>query len=192
MSPRKFILPIALVLAVGFAVGCGHMPTAPTATVQAAAGSAAGGAQQAAQPNGLIGDVVGGLLRLIVRVLNLVGSLGGSLSNGRWRVDIPANAVGGNATVTLGVASSYSPACQLEISPVSLNHFSTPVTLTVDCSSVSSSALSTYVIYWYNPDTQVWTQVAGSKVDLTRKTVSAPLQHFSQYAVGPAGGRAGW
>jgi len=188
MSPRRFILPIALALAVGFAVGCGHMPTAPTATVQAAAGSA----QQAAQPDGLIGNLLGGVLNLIFRVLNLVGSLGGSLSNGRWRVDIPANAVSGNGTVTLGVASASSPACQLEISPVSLNHFSTPVTLTVDCSSVSSYTLSSYVIYWYNPNTKVWTEVAGSKVDLSRKTVSAPLQHFSQYAVGPAGGRAGW
>jgi len=175
-------------LAVGLAAGCGHMPTAPTPTVQATSG----GASVAAQPDGLIGDLIGGLLKLIVRVLNLVGSLGGSLSNGRWHVDIPANAVSGNATVTLGVVSSSSPSCQLEIAPATLNHFSSPVTLTVDCRYVSSATLSTYVIYWYDPVKKVWTEVAGSRVDLANKKVSAPLQHFSSYAVGPSGGRAGW
>jgi hypothetical protein len=188
MSPRKVLLPIALALAVGLVVGCGQMPTSPAPAVQAAASSA----QQAAQPDGLIGSLLGGVLKLLFRVLNLVGSLGGSLSNGRWRVEIPANAVSGNATVSLGVASDSSPDCQLEISPVSLNHFSTPVTLTVDCRSIPASTLSTYVIYWYDPAKLVWTQVAGSKVDLASMSVSAPLQHFSCYAVGPAGGRAGW
>jgi len=184
MSPRKTLLPIALALAVGLAVGCGHMPTAPATAVQATAGSA----QQAAQPDGLIGSLVGGVLKLLVRILNLVGSLGGSLSNGRWRVEIPPNAVNGDATVSLGVTSDSSPSCQLDISPASLNHFSTPVTLTVDCRSVPASDLSSYVIYWYDPVKAAWTEVPGSRVDLASKSVSAPLQHFSGYAVG----RAGW
>jgi hypothetical protein len=184
LSPKKVLLTIALALAVGLTVGCGQMPTAPAPTVQAVASAS----QPAAQPDGLIGDLLGGVLRLLFRVLNLVGSLGGSLSNGRWKVEIPANAVGGNATVTLGVASAASTACQLEISPASLNHFSTPATLTVDCRYVSSYELSKYVIYWYDPVRHAWTQVAGSKVDLASKTVSAPLQHFSTYSVG----RAGW
>jgi hypothetical protein len=188
MSPRKVFLPIALVLALGLVVGCGQMPTSPAPAVQAAASSA----QQAAQPDGLIGSLLGGVLNLLFRVLNLVGSLGGSLSNGRWRVEIPANAVGGDAKVVLGVAGGSSSECQLEISPVSLNHFSTPVILKVDCRSVSTSALRNYVIYWFDPGKRVWTEVAGSSVDLAGKSVSAPLQHFSRYAVGPAGGRAGW
>ena len=186
ISPRKSILPLALALATALSLGCGQMPTAPSTPVQTAAVSA----RQAAQPEGLIGSLVGGVVSLLVRVLNLVGSLGGSLSNGRWRVVIPPNAVDGNGTVSL-VTGDSSPQCQLEISPASLNHFSTPVTLIVDCQSVSSSALSTYVIYWYNPGTGVWTEVAGSRVDLNTKSVSAPLQHFSTYKVGP-GGKAGW
>ena len=189
MSFRKIIVaPLALALAVGLVVGCGQMPTAPNVTAQAAASSA----QQGAEADGLIGSLIGGLLNLVVKVLNLVGSIGGSLSNGRWRVDIPAGAVNGNGTVTLATASSSSPDCQLGISPSSLNGFSQPVTLTADCSGVSSAVLSTYVIYWYNPNTKVWVEVAGSKVDLNRKVVTAPLQHFSRYAVGPSGGRAGW
>ena len=186
--PRKVVLPIALALAVGLVVGCGQMPTAPNVTAQAAASSA----QQGAEADGLIGGLVGGLLNLLVKVLHLVGSIGGSLSNGRWHVDIPAGAVNGDGTVTLATASATSPDCQLGISPSSLNGFSKPVTLTADCSSVSNNILSTYVIYWYNPNTRVWEEVAGSKVDLTRKVVTAPLMHFSQYAVGPSGGRAGW
>ena len=186
--PRKVVLPIALALAVGLVVGCGQMPTAPTVTAQTAASSA----QQGAQSDGLIGSLVGGLLNLIVRVLHIVGSIGGSLSNGRWQVDIPAGAVNGDGTVTLATASSSSPDCQLGITPSTLNGFSKPVTLTANCSGVSSTVLSTYVIYWYNPNTKVWEEVAGSKVDLARKVVTAPLMHFSQYAVGPSGGRAGW
>jgi hypothetical protein len=186
--PRKVVLPIALALAVGLIVGCGQMPTAPNVTAQAAASSA----QQGAQSDGLIGSLIGAVVNLLVKTLNLIGSLGGSLTNGRWRLDIPAGAVDGNGTVTLAVPSLTSPDCQLGISPSSLNGFSKPVTLTADCSGVSNTVLSTYVIYWYNPNTKVWEEVAGSKVDLTRKVVTAPLMHFSQYAVGPSGGRAGW
>ena len=48
-------------------------------------------------------------------------------------------------------------------------------------------------IVWLNPATNTWTPVAGSTVDLNRKIVTAPLQHFSAYAVGPiVGGKAGW
>jgi len=118
--------------------------------------------------------------------------VGGSLSNGRWHVDIPANAVSGDATVSLSVLSDSSPSCQLEIAPATLNHFSSPVMLTVDCRNVPSTTLGTYVIYWFDPGKRVWTEVAGSRVDPASKTVSAPLQHFSSYAVGPSGGRAGW
>lgn len=42
------------------------------------------------------------------------------------------------------------------------------------------------------PATKAWGPVEGSTVDLAKRTVSAPLQHFSAYAVGPKGGKAGW
>ena len=64
--------------------------------------------------------------------------------------------------------------------------------LTVNCSSVPTDVLRTYVIFWYNPTTKTWVPVSGSTVNLTTKTVSAPLQHFSNYSVGPTGGKAGW
>jgi len=168
--------------------GCGQLPTAPHAVESAATPA------QSAQPAGLIstvGSVVDVLVNLIVRTLNLVGSLGGSLSNGRWRVTIPAGAVDGNATVSLGVPSLTSPQCQLEISSADKNHFSVPVTLTVDCRNLTTDQLRNSIMVWFNPTTKQWVPVEGSKVDLTAKTVSAPLLHFSQYAVAP-GTKAGW
>ncbi len=172
----------------GFVASCAKMTTAPITHQEASALSA-----RSAEPNGLIGSVVGAVVNLVYKVLDIVGSIGGSLTNGRWRVDVPPGAIDGNARISLGVVSSLSPSCQLEISPADKNHFNTPVRLTVNCSSVPTDILRTYAIFWYDPATSTWTPVAGSTVDLTKKTVSAPLQHFSAYAVGPSiGGKAGW
>jgi hypothetical protein len=191
LSPRKIFSVVALALAVGLALGCGNVPTAPVPGDQATVSAA----QRSAESAGLLDpleSIVDGLVKLIVRTLRLVGSIGGSLSNGRWRLDIPANAIEGTATVTLGVPSLTSPVCQLEILPASQNSFSTPVTLTVDCSRISSDELQHYVILCYDPETRSWVPVEGSRVDLTTKTVSAPLHHFSTYSVGRSWGKSGW
>jgi len=191
-SYTRLVFPLLLIGLVAASVfGCGKLPTAPS-SVQT---SAAPTVSTSAQPEGLlsgVGGIVNTLIGLIVRVLNLVGSLGGSLNNGRWHVVVPAGAVDGNATIALGVPNTSSPDCKLEIWPSDKNHFSVPVRLTVNCSSVLSDQLRNYVIYWYNPTTKTWVEVSGSTVDLTHKTVSAPLQHFSGYSVGPKGGKAGW
>jgi hypothetical protein len=194
---------IALAITLASVVGCGHMTTAPVVEGPAAAvsaGTSTAPAPTAMGANGAttdgllsgVGPLVDSFVGLIVRVLNLAGGHGGSLTNGRWRVDVPANAVEGNATVQLGVPNARSVGCQLGIIPATKNHFDRPVLLTADCRSVPSDQLSNYVILWFNPDTRTWVPVAGSRVDLVHKTVSAPLQHFSRYAVGPADGKAGW
>jgi hypothetical protein len=188
-SLQRIVLALVLgAFATGLIAGCMSVATAPTVP-------SAPSSSRTAQPSSLLGSlgsVVGGLVNLVFRVLNIVGSIGGSLTNGRWRVDVPPGAFDGTATVGIGVSSSTSGSCQLEISPADKNHFLTPVRLTADCSSVPSDQLKDYVIYWFNPTTQVWVPVDGSTVDLIHKTVSAPLQHFSGYAVGPQGGKAGW
>jgi hypothetical protein len=176
--------------AVGLAAGCVELSTAPVSPQQVTTASG-----RTAQADGLIGSVVSvvdAVVKLVVRALTIVGNAGGSLSNGRWRVEVPAGAFDGSATVRIGVATSTSATCQLEISPANKNDFRTPVRLTADCSSVASDQLQNYVIFWFNPATRTWVPVDGSTVDLTRKTVSAPLQHFSAYGVGPKGGKAGW
>jgi hypothetical protein len=175
---------IALAAAASFAVGCAQLPSQPLIEPETS--------EVTVTHDGLVSGVTDLLKGLIVRTLNLVGSLGGTLTNGRWKVVIPAGAVDGSAQVGLGVLTSISPSCQLEIYPADKNRFKVPVTLTIDCRSVPLSELKTYTIFWYNPTTRIWEPVAGSKVDLVNKTVSAPLSHFSKYAAGPVGGKAGW
>lgn len=174
--------------AIGLAAGCMESSTAPEPSPPAMSG-------RAAEPSsllGTVGGVVDGLLKVVFKVLKVVGSVGGSLTNGRWRVDIPAGAFDGTATVGVGVRASDSPRVELEITPADKNGFLKPVRLTVNCSSVPTYELRNYVIFWFNPVTNAWEPMPNSTVDLTRKTVSAPLQHFSSYAVGPNGGKAGW
>jgi hypothetical protein len=193
MPSHKRIVPtlflVGLLAATVF--GCGQLPTSPNSAQTQASAKVAATAEPASLLSS-VGGVLNTLVGLIVRTLNLIGSIGGSLSNGRWRITIPAGAVDGNATVSLGVPNLTSPDCALEISPSDKNHFSTAATLTVDCSNVMSSQLASYVIYWYNPSTKQWVELSGSKVNLTNKTVSVQIFHFSQYSVGPTGGRAGW
>lgn len=193
-----YVLIVALVASL--AAGCGVLPTTPVTTSPAATGPVtAGQTQQVAGTNSLLGGVVGGLVSLVdwtvqfvFKFLNIVGSLGGSLSNGRWTVTLPPNAISGTATIGVGVQSATGSACQLSITPAVQNHFAVPATLTVDCSGVPADQLRNYVIFLYDPTTGQWNPVAGSTVDLTHMTVSAPLQHFSTYAVGPSSGRASW
>src|SRR5262249_33094077 len=158
-------------------------PAAPTAVARTAGSS---------DLLGTVGGLVGGVVNLLFKTLQLVGSIGGSLLNGRWKVVIPAGALSGDATVSLGGSSNTSSSCQSEISPADKNHFTTPATLTADCHDISSSQLANMGIFWMNPSTGQWVLVSGSKVDLTSKTISAPLQHFSIYSVRSTDGRAGW
>jgi hypothetical protein len=197
---RQLTLALALTGLVAAALaGCGTAPNAPVVDQPSASAPAsaqpsvqAAGVQRTAEPQSLIGGLLDTVVGLLVRTLNLIGSIGGTLTNGRWKVAIPAGAVEGNATVTLSVSSLTDPHCQLGIYPSTLNHFDKPVTLTINCSSVPTDQLSTYVIYWLDPSTNLWVEVPGSTVNLSNKTVSAPLSHFSTYSAGPAGGKAGW
>ena len=188
---RLHKLAAALALAAlmaGLVAGCSQLPTAPVTEPSASTTQVS----RTAESSGLLGNLVGGLLNLVFKVLNGVGSIGGSLSNGRWRLDIPAGAIDGNATVGIGVSSSTSSEAELQIKPEDKNHFSTPVRVTVTCPGVSDATLRGYVILWYNPAIRTWVPVEGSSVNLASRSVSAPLQHFSLYRVGPNPTRAGW
>lgn len=199
------MLSLALVgFLAGFVVGCGQMTMSPVSDEVASPGAIDTGTNPG-NPGGDVGTETGqsggvgsltsilrSLAGLVVRVIYVVGNAGGMVTNGRWHVDVPAGAIDGTATVGIGVPSRTSPDCKLEIAPLSKNHFAVPVMLTADCRSVPSSQLANYVIYWFDPVSRTWVPVAESKVDIGKKTVSAPLQHFSQYSVGPAGGKAGW
>jgi hypothetical protein len=184
-NPIRSHFLIGLAAAAALAVGCARLPSQPVVE------STGTTLRAPASESALLGGITDLLKGLLVRVLNVVGSVGGTLTNGRWKVAIPAGAIEGNATVAIGVVDAKSLTCQLEILPAEKNRFRTPVTLTMDCSNVSGD-LSTYAMFWYDPAKKEWVPVPGCKVDPVKKTCSAPLSHFSLYKVGPLKGKAGW
>jgi hypothetical protein len=125
------------------------------------------------------------------RAADVAANKKGGLSNGRWSLNVPAGAIPEDATVTLGIPSSKSTGCELTIDPGQLDPASATMTLTADCHGISPQKLAGYAMYRYEPDTQSWTQVAGSQVDTKRKSVSAPVTRFGIYAVGMPG-KSGW
>ncbi len=120
-----------------------------------------------------------------------VGALfGGSVSCGTVAVDVPAGALRGNGTVDVRW-NRITNVVNLEITPLSLNGFEQPVTLTMDASSLPVEQRSLAAVYWWNPDFERWEEVEGSVADPVTGRVRAPLQHFSQYTVGLQS-KAGW
>jgi len=192
LTPKKWLIPLAVsAVAVGLATSCGQLPTAPPIHLL----STPAAQQRVIQSGGPLGDtgaVLGDTTSLATKSLDIDGSIGGSLTNGRWNVVVPPGAVSGTATVRIALKSPTSSTCQLEITPGTSNQFAVPVELTVDCRLAPPEKLQAYSIFWYDPSTSTWVPVANSFVDLQAKTVSAPLEHFSKYAVGPLDGRAGW
>jgi hypothetical protein len=141
---------------------------------------------------GLLGSILNPLVKLVFQIVKIPFGQGGSVSNGRWRLDVPAGAIAGDATVGIGVQSQSAMSCQLEILPAELNHFATPVTVTATCKDIDRDKLRGYVVWWFDPMQNKWVVLESSKVDLVNGTVSAPLPHCSAYAVGPRDGKAGW
>jgi hypothetical protein len=187
---KRTAFPLLLaVLAVEFVVARMHGST----STHRARTEAAAALERTAQPSTLAGSspsIVAGFVRLSTQVLKIADSSSGSLSNGRWRVDIPAGVVDGAAAIGLGVPSSTSFSCQLDILSADPHHIRKPARLTVDCAGVPEHQLKSYVIYRFDPVASAWKIVPGSTVDLTKKTVSAALLRFSTYAVGTSGGNA--
>jgi hypothetical protein len=112
---------------------------------------------------------------------SIVGTLGGEVKAGRFNVELPPFAIVGDATVSIHVDDANVLRCELRITPASANGFARPVNLKIDCSGVPH--VERLGIVWLNEVSGEWEEVPGSQVDVTSGVVSAPLQHFSQYAV---------
>jgi hypothetical protein len=216
MSHRPRRLLLALIpgaLAVWVATGCMTDSVAPTEkTLNGSRGPSAASATRGAistsdgllgllgdddnhrgrDGGGIIGSILDPLVRLVYQVVRIPFGQGGSVTNGRWRLDVPAGAIAGDATVSIGVQSSSSFSCQLNILPLELNHFSTPVTVTANCRDIEREKLKDWVVWWFDPMQGKWVILENSKVNLDKGTVSAPLPHCSAYAAGPRDGKAGW
>lgn len=113
------------------------------------------------------------------------GALGGSLSVGSFRVEVPAGAFLGSATISITQSDPNILKCDLGISPASANQFVVPVSLVAKLPS--SAALSTDQNMWFDPSVQAW-RLIGSAPDPAATELRSELWHFSTYATG----RAGW
>ena len=121
----------------------------------------------------------------------ILGTTGGQVRSGRWTVDIPGGAFPGQATITIRTANANAAMCDLTILPATLNRFAVPVTLTAQFPP--GTDVSRYVIRRFDPASNRWEVVPGSRVDPTRACVSAPLEHFSIYdVVDVLLGKSGW
>jgi hypothetical protein len=186
----RLLTGIALLLVV---CGCGAATTAP---VLPGDGGGSPSDTTAAQSPPSQGSQPGGILGVlpwpVTRVANLAGDLGASLDNGRWSVDVPAGAIAGNARITIVVSYAKSGECSMEVVPADKNKFEVPAIVTVSCPSLTDDQLAQSVIMEFDPVTRGWFDVPDSKVDMSHRSVSAPVDHVARYTVGPAGGKAGW
>jgi hypothetical protein len=129
---------------------------------------------------------------LLVNAVDVAGASGGTIDNGRWQLDVPAGAFAGTAHLTLGVTGMRAPACQLQVTPQSLDGFVQPLTLTCDCRGVGTRRIANFVMLRVDPARATWVPVPGSTVDVKHHTVSAPITHFAMYGVGNSDGTPGW
>jgi hypothetical protein len=120
------------------------------------------------------------------------GLIGARLTAGKVTVDLPPGAIDGLGLVKITVPDSTKRHCRLEILPGNLNHFDVPVKLTFDCSDWTQDEIRRAGVMWWDEHNGRWVQV-DTDMDLTRGTVSANLQHFSEYKCDkPTPGKASW
>jgi hypothetical protein len=112
------------------------------------------------------------------------GASGGSLTVGSFRLEIPAGAFKGLATVSITQPDASMLVCDIHISPIASNAFAIPVTLST---KLPDSIALTDQMLWYDPTQKSW-QVIASVSDSARVELHAQLWHFSKYGCS----RAGW
>ena len=129
----------------------------------------------------------------ISRILHLNGGRGGSVSAGRFTVIVPDGAVEGKATIKITVTNHGAKVCELHITPAAANKFNVPIMLRANVKDAKLETQAGLGILYFNPRSNSWRPVAGSKVNLATGKVEAPLDHFSVYGVGSiVEGRSGW
>lgn len=182
--PRSARLWSALtLLAAGALAGCSALPSSPGSNAIRDPDFV----RVASQPAGTLSLAATGPTS---SSKNIDGNKGGSLTVGRFTVQVPPGAYKGPATITITVPDQNLLVCDLGISPAAANNFAVPVTLTNDYQNTNVTDSSQLLELWYDAAARVWRVVPGYTVDTAKKTVSAPLSHFSDYGVYQ--GKAGW
>jgi hypothetical protein len=113
------------------------------------------------------------------------GAVGGKLSVGSFRVEVPAGAFRGPATITLSQPDPTVLVCDLSIDPPAANQFAVPVTLAAKLPGVLS--LASDQMLWLDPSVDAWRLIPSVSDPLTIE-LRSQLWHFSKYGAG----RAGW
>jgi hypothetical protein len=112
------------------------------------------------------------------------GAVGGSLSVGSFRVDVPAGAFQGSATISITQNDPNVLVCDIGISPASANGFAVPVTIV---SELPSSTAVNDQWLWYDASVNGWRPISSQPNSATLE-LSSQLWHFSLYGIE----RAGW
>ena len=182
----------ALALTLLVLAGCGPMSTAPMLDDSARIDNNGAATQASTMPIDTPAETPGGGSTpsvtppppdLVGTSYEMSSTQGGTMKSGRWTVVVPPGAFEGTARVAISTSSSKSWQCQLGILPASKNNFETMVTLVADCHSVIPKQLARYAIFQLDEGTGAWVRVPDSIVDLKKKTVTAPIPHFSTYKV---------
>jgi hypothetical protein len=113
------------------------------------------------------------------------GAVGGKLAVGSFRVEVPAGAFKGSATITISQPDPTVLLCDLSINPPAANQFAVPVTLASKLPGVLSLAMDQML--WLDPTADAW-RLIPSVSDPLSIELRSQLWHFSKYATG----RAGW
>ncbi len=121
-----------------------------------------------------------------------VGTMGFSLTSGRWRLDVPANALPVGTRVTLTAANGRGPAVEIATLPVNPGAFGSPLTLSVDTRGAASTHTGDFVILAYDTTSSAWQPVADSKASRKQKSVSASVSVLGVFGVGYPDGTPAW
>jgi hypothetical protein len=121
------------------------------------------------------------------------GRLGGVVQVGRFSLEIPPGAWNGVAEVEVRVPNPAVLACELHVSPDSLNSFEQPVVLTMDFTGATDVSAEKLQMLWQADapeDSTRWERVAECEANASRSTLVARITHFSRY--GGYESKAGW
>ena len=184
---RSSLLGLVLLLTAGVSCTNDSSPTGPSVP-----------AATTAQPSsfGLIGDLTGGLTGTLVGTLGQVSDLllcspqpyasttetigpeGGVIAVGRHWLVIPRNALSSDVTITAEQVSGKTNS--VRFSPEGL-HFEKPVALSLSYENCLLVLVKKKVVY---TDEQLKILQVFPSLDLfSAKRVTAPIDHFSRYAV---------
>jgi hypothetical protein len=191
---RSPLFVLALLLAAG--VSCTSTDTLTEAPV-------ASSTDQPSPQFGLIGDLTGGLTNTVGDVTNTVvgtlgsitdlltcspqpyaitsttiGPKGGTIKVGTHQLDIPKGAL--EHTVKITAEQIRGSTNSVRFSPEGL-HFDTPAELTMSYENCALVLLQKKIVY--TTENLKILEVLSSLDLFKKKTVSAPIDHFSRYAV---------